>query len=321
MDFNAWFTGFAALWSPLTFALLVGVSVGLVWVSLAPSQPALQVRARLDGYLVRSDTVEAEELQQPFTVRALLPLLRSILRVFGALVPSRDLEATRRLLLQAGQPFGLTVLDFWGLRVLSVVFVGGGCFLFFMRTGLSEGVLLRNTLIACVAGVFLPVLWLRSAAGRRMHEVQRALPDALDMLTIGVEAGLAFESALLQVSRKWDNALSHELRRTVAEMRVGTPRDAALQRLADRTAVPDLRTFVAVLIQSNQLGVSIAKVLHDQAAQMRVKRRQRAQELAQQASVKLVFPLVFLIFPTMFIVILGPSVPLILDIFKTMNGS
>jgi tight adherence protein C len=224
------------------------------------------------------------------------------------------------MLLQAGQPFGLTVLDFWGLRVLSVVFVGGGYFLF-MRTGLSEGVLLRNTLIACVAGVFLPVLWLRSAAQRRMHEVQRALPDALDMLTIGVEAGLAFESALLQVSRKWDNALSRELRRTVAEMRVGTPRDAALQRLADRTGVPDLRTFVAVLIQSNQLGVSIAKVLHDQAAQMRVKRRQRAQELAQQAGVKLVFPLVFLIFPTMFIVILGPSVPLILDIFKTMNGS
>jgi tight adherence protein C len=296
------------------------VSVGLVWVSLAPSQPALQVRARLDGYLARSDSVEAEELQQPFTVRALLPFLRSILRVFGALVPSRDLEATRRMLLQAGQPFGLTVLDFWGLRVLSVVLVGGGYFLF-MRTGLSEGVLLRNTLIACVAGVFLPVLWLRSAAGRRMHEVQRALPDALDMLTIGVEAGLAFESALLQVSRKWDNALSRELRRTVAEMRVGTPRDAALQRLADRTAVPDLRTFVAVLVQSNQLGVSIAKVLHDQAAQMRVKRRQRAQELAQQAGVKLVFPLVFLIFPTMFIVILGPSVPLILDILKSMNGS
>jgi len=319
MDFNAWVTGFAALWSPLTFALLVGVSVGLVWVSLAPSQPALQVRARLDGYLARSDTVETEELQQPFTVRALLPLLRSVLRLFGALVPSRDLEATRRMLLQAGQPFGLTVLDFWGLRVLSVVFVAGGYFLF-MRTGLSEGVLLRNTLIACVAGVFLPVLWLRSAAERRMHEVQRALPDALDMLTIGVEAGLAFESALLQVSRKWDNALSRELRRTVAEMRVGTPRDAALQRLADRTAVPDLRTFVAVLVQSNQLGVSIAKVLHDQAAQMRVKRRQRAQELAQQASVKLVFPLVFLIFPTMFIVILGPSVPLILDIFRTMNG-
>ena len=154
MDFNAWFTGFAALWSPLTFALLVGVSVGLVWVSLAPSQPALQVRARLDGYLARSDTVEAEELQQPFTVRALLPLLRSILRVFGALVPSRDLEATRRMLLQAGQPFGLTVLDFWGLRVLSVALVGGGYF-FFMRAGLSEGVLLRNTLIAGVAGVFL----------------------------------------------------------------------------------------------------------------------------------------------------------------------
>ncbi len=319
MDFNTWFVGLSALWSPLTFAILIGVSVGLVCLSLAPSAPARQVRNRLDGYLVRTEAVETDELKQPFTTRALWPLLRRLLRVLGALVPSRGLESTRRLLVQAGQPFGLTVLDFWGLRVLSVVLVGGVYFTL-MRASQSEMVLLRNTLLAGMAGVFLPVLWLRMTAQRRMHEIQRALPDALDMLTIGVEAGLAFESALLQVSQKWDNALSRELRRTVTEMRMGTPRDESLQHLADRTSVSELRTFVAVLVQSNQLGVSIAKVLHDQAAQMRVKRRQRAQELAQQAGVKLVFPLVFFIFPTMFVVILGPSVPQLLDIFKQMGG-
>ena len=140
------------------------------------------------------------------------------------------------------------------------------------------------------------------------------------MLTIGVEAGLAFESALLRVGERWHNALTYEFRRAVAEMRIGTPRDVALTRMAERSGVPELRAFVAILIQSSQLGVSIAQVLHTQAAEMRVKRRQRAEELARQASVKMVFPLVFLIFPALFVVILGPSVPTILFWLQRLGG-
>jgi tight adherence protein C len=140
------------------------------------------------------------------------------------------------------------------------------------------------------------------------------------MLTIGVEAGLAFESALLRLGERWDNALTREFRRAVAEMRVGISRDEALARMADRTGVQELRSFVAILVQSNRLGVSIAQVLHTQAAEMRTKRRQRAEELARQASVKMVFPLVFLIFPAMFIVILGPAVPALISFFGRLGG-
>jgi tight adherence protein C len=164
-------------------------------------------------------------------------------------------------------------------------------------------------------GFFLPAFWLRRRVRQRKHEIDRALPDALDMLTIGVEAGLAFESALLRVAEQWQNALTEEFRRAVREMQLGSAREEALRRMADRTGVESLGTFVAVLVQSTRLGVSIAQVLHTQAAQMRLKRRQLAEERARQASVKMVFPLVFLIFPAIFIIVLGPSVPEFLRVF------
>jgi tight adherence protein C len=155
---------------------------------------------------------------------------------------------------------------------------------------------------------------------RRKHDILRALPDALDMLTIGVEAGLAFETALLRVGERWDNPLTREFRRAVNEMRVGTPRDVALRRVVDRADVPELSTFIAVLIQSSQLGVSIAQVLHTQAAQMRVRRRQRAEELARQAGLKMVFVLLLFVFPAMLVVILGPSLPAFADFFDAIGG-
>ena len=179
---------------------------------------------------------------------------------------------------------------------------------------------MRAAAVAAVVGFQLPWYWLRSKAKKRQKAILRALPDALDMLTIGVEAGLAFESALLRVGEQWDNALTLELRRVVREMRMGTGRNEALRRLVDRTGVEDLSTFVAVLIQSSQLGVSIAHVLHSQAAQMREVRRQRAEELARQASVKIVVVLVFFIFPSLFIVILGPAVPQIMETLTMMAG-
>jgi tight adherence protein C len=129
------------------------------------------------------------------------------------------------------------------------------------------------------------------------------------MLTIGVEAGLSFESAMLRVAEQWQNALTRELRRAVLEMRVGASREQALRHIAERSDVDDVRTFVAMLTQSAQLGVSIADVLHGQAAQIRRKRKLRAEGLARQAAVKMTFPLVLLIFPALFVVILGPALP------------
>jgi tight adherence protein C len=169
-------------------------------------------------------------------------------------------------------------------------------------------------------GYIIPSFWLGSRLRERKRLILRALPNALDMLTVGVQAGLSFEAAMMRVSERWDNALTRELRRAVVEMRVGVPRAEALQRLATRVNVAELQTFVAVLIQSGQLGVSVADVLHTQAALIREKRRQRADQAAREASIKMLFPLVFFVFPAMFVVIIGPALPQIGEMFRGMMG-
>ncbi len=319
MDINTWLQSPSPLWSPLAVAALVALASLMIWAAFAPARPSASLRTRLNGYLDRQDVIVEAEMRKPFASRALSPLLRRLLRVLGGFAPRRSVESADLLLRQAGQPGGLSALDFFGLRLLFILLIGGAYFLA-MRNSQPYNLLLRNTALAGAVGFFVPWLWLRSKANSRKSLILRALPDALDMLTISVEAGLAFESAMLRVGERWQNPLTQEFRRAVAEMRIGTPRDVALQRMAERTGVPDVRSFVAVLIQSSQLGVSIAQILHSQAEEMRVRRRQRAEELARQASVKMVFPLVFLIFPALFVVILGPAVPQIMSTLARVGG-
>ena len=315
MDINAFLMNDSnILMTPFTFALLVGLAAAFIWRAFTPSTRVQMVHRRLDGYVDEPDMIEQEDTPKPFSERVFLPLLRRVLSTLGRWVPNRAMEATRQTLIHAGEPGGLTVLDFYGLRLLAAVLMGGGWFLL-ASMRVAFGIALFSSSLLVGVGFFVPMVWLRGRVERRKTEIARSLPNALDMLTIGVEAGLAFESAMLQVAEQWDNALTTEFRRTVLDMRVGTPLDVALQRLVERTAVDDLRTLVAILIQSTRLGVAIARVLHNQAAGMRQKRRQRAEELARQASVKMAFPLVFFIFPAMFVVILGPALPGILGMF------
>lgn len=309
------------LWSPLTVALLAGLAVLFVWLGLAPAPPRREVSQRLSEYLERGDIVVDEDFRKPFLTRAVWPALRGILRLLGRLLPTRNMERTRQQLEHAGNPGGLSVLDFYGIRVLLfIAMIGLGVLL--MRGNSGQGVLggLRVILLLAAVAYILPVYWLRGRINRRRSAVTRALPDALDMLTIGVEAGLAFESAMLRVGEKWDNLLTREFRRAVAEMRVGMSREEALTRMADRCDAPDLYSFVGVLVQSSQLGVSISSVLHGQADQMRERRRQRAEELARQAGIKMLIPLVMFIFPSMFVVILGPAIPQIMNAFRGLGG-
>jgi len=320
MNIDSWLQSTSLLWSPLTAAALMGLAVLMIWGAFAPARPAAAQKNRMDGYLERPDAIDDPDMRRPFVVRVFGPLLRGILRVLGSLAPKRNVQSTDLMLSQAGEPWGLSALDFFGLRLLFVLVAGGIYFLAARSQGLSFSVLLRNCLIAGVFGFFIPWVWLRSRVSRRKSEISRALPDALDMLTIGVEAGLGFDMALLGVGNMWRNALTYEFRRAVGEMRVGTPRDVALRRMADRTGVADLRAFVAVLIQSSQLGVSIAQILHAQAGELRLKRRLQAEGVARQAGVKMVFPLVILIFPAIFVVILGPSIPAILAWMQQMGG-
>src|SRR5438876_651567 len=169
--------------------------------------------------------------------------------------------------------------------------------------------------VGVVLGFLGPVFWLGRKIKKRQKSVLKILPDAIDLMTISVEAGLAFDGAMQRVADKWDNELAWEFSRAISEMRVGKSKRDALREIVARTAVPDLSTFVASIIQADQLGVSISKVLRVQSEQMRIRRRQRAEEQAHKAPILMMIPMVFLIFPATYIVILGPSVPKIMSAF------
>jgi tight adherence protein C len=308
-----------ATWGPVITATLVMGAVLFFWLALAPAKPNKAVATRLQNLVDRSEIFDAGEMQQSLSNRALKPILHKLLAFFGGLMPQKDMASISEKLTRAGDPGGLTVLDFVGLRIILAAAAAALAFLLLSR---NEPFLIqaRNSLVALFLGFMLPKYWLSQKIKQRKTEIQRALPDALDMLTIGVEAGLAFESAMLRVGDQWDNALSQEFRRVVSEMRIGVSRNESLRRMADRVGVEDLSTFVAVLIQSNMLGVSIGQVLHTQADQMRLKRRQYAEEMAHAATVKIVVVLVFFILPSLFIVVLGPAAPRIINVLSSITA-
>jgi tight adherence protein C len=170
--------------------------------------------------------------------------------------------------------------------------------------------------VALVAGFAMPMLWLRTKISRRQRSIVKSLPDALDLLTICVEAGLGFDAAMAKVAEKWEDELSAAFMRVIQEIQLGKLRREALRDMADRMEVPDVSTFVAAIIQADQLGVSIARVLRIQSDQMRMRRRQRAEEQARAATLKILPPVVFFIFPSILVVLLGPAIITV----KNMQG-
>jgi tight adherence protein C len=208
----------------------------------------------------------------------------------------------------AGNPYGWTTMQFLGLRLLATLLLGGlGVVILVVSKSMTvtRRVLIMGLMAA--AGYYLPALWLRSRASSRQREVRRSMPDALDLLTICVEAGLGFDGAMARVAEKWDNELSREFTRVLQEIQLGKLRREALRNMADRVDVSEMSTFVAAIVQAEELGVSIATVLRIQAEEMRTRRRQRAEELARQAPIKMLPAIAFLIFPAIFVVLLGPA--------------
>ena len=302
--------------APAFFGVLVTGAIVAIWMSLSPAGSPRAVTDRMTGMV---DTTGAmnDELQASFVQRMILPVFHRFTAFLAGLMPQKNVDKLNMMLIQAGSPGGLTAMDFVGIRFVLAIGASAGYILIMGRTD-PLFVLIRNSAIALFVGFMFPKLWINQRIKGRKVAIRRALPDALDMLTIGVEAGLAFESALLRVGEQWDNPLTEEFRRAVSELRIGVPRNEALRHMAERNGVPELTTFIAVLIQSNMLGMSIAQVLHTQADQMRLKRRQMAEEQAHSATVKIVLVLVLFIFPAMFIVILGPVVPQMMESLQKM---
>jgi tight adherence protein C len=267
--------------------------------------------ARLAEASQRGDTMaslEQIELSQPFSERVLVPILKRVGEMSTRFTPQKVLEDTSRKLELAGNPGRIDASTFLASRFVAAGVFGG----LLLVIGLAAGNWKTSSIILAVVtftaiGFFFPQLWLQSKINARQKDIRKAMPDALDLLTICVEAGLGFDAAMSKVSEKWENELSIALLRAIREIQLGKTRREALKDMADRIGLAEMTSFVAAVIQSEILGVSLAKVLRIQADQMRVKRRQRAEEEAHKAPVKMILPLALLIFPSIFIILLTPA--------------
>ena len=302
---------------PLVAGLLAFFGVFLAVAGAAAPARRDPLEQRLAQFAQRPRTLEEIEMQAPFSERFLRPLVSGIARLIARFTPGSAVENIQKKLIHAGFAGRIQASDFLGAKGFATL----------VGAGLGVGISLRLVpqygvigLLVCLLGLgalgyYVPDIWLSGQEGRRRDEIQRAMPDAIDLLTISVEAGLGFDAALQRVVEKSDNTLTREFGRVIAEMRVGVARRDALRSLVERTGVDDLSVFVTAIIQAEQLGASIANVLRIQSAEMRIRRRQRAEILAHQAPIKMLFPMVFLIFPPIMIVVLGPAIPPLLHTF------
>jgi tight adherence protein C len=236
--------------------------------------------------------------------------------------PQKLIQDTTLKLELAGNPGRIDAATFLATRFIGAALFGGGLLLISLLSA-TQWPFSRTVLVVglfTVIGFFFPQLWLQGRINSRQTEVRKALPDALDLLTICVEAGLGFDAAMSKVAEKWDNELSLMFGRTIREVQLGKTQREALRDMADRIALPELTSFVAAVIQSQQLGVSLAKVLRIQSDQLRMKRRQYAEELAHKAPVKMIIPMALLTFPSIMIILMAPAAFQIAGAFGPLMG-
>ena len=292
--------------------VLLAVILVVVGINMPRSDDPIQ--ERLSELTISDEPMSLEELElsQDFGQRIILPFFDRIGEMAQRFTPQATLESARLRLEMAGNPMQMNPAFFLMLRFVFAVLFGGILFLIFARTGGDWLQGLGISLLFLLIGFAFPSLWLSGRIKARQKAVFRAMPDALDLLTISVEAGLGFDAAMAKVHEKWINELALEFGRVIQEIRLGKLRRDALRDMSDRLGVAEMSSFVAAVIQSEQLGVSMAKVLRIQSDQMRVRRRQMAEEEAHKAPIKMVFPIALLIFPSIMIILLGPAAMLLL---------
>lgn len=299
------------------FIIIVMVILGvLVYVGLREDRGMDPLQERLIQYGDRElpESLEEIELSISFKDRVIVPMVQGLANIVRKITPQSQLEQSRRKLELAGMTTDPSA--FFLQRIVFLV-VGGiaGALLGFVVRKEAMTMGLAYTGGGAALGFYFPILSINGKISRRQDAITKALPDALDLLVICVEAGLGFDMAMGKVFEKWENDLALAFGRVLREIQLGRLRREALKDMADRMDVPDVNTFTAAIIQADQLGVSMASILRVQSDQMRTKRRQRAQEKAQQAPVKMMIPMVLLIFPSIWIVLMGPAV------LKIMNTS
>ncbi len=288
----------------------------LIWALTVPGRESTEVRLRKHGYLPSSRHVA--DLEKPFSSRVVAPLIGNAAKLVAAVAPERMQRSTREKLERAQLKIKPTnFLLFTAILSLGLPLTIVYPALSAGRFGFREFIFGLTFLFL---GVRLPDFWLSRKISRRQERIRKGLPDAMDLITICVEAGYGLDGALSKVAEKTEGPLSTELKKTLLEVNLGKPRSQALRDLAQRTKVPDLQSFIATVIQAEQMGVSIASILRVQSDSMRVKRRQVAEEAAMKAPVKMLFPLVFCILPALFVVVLGPAALKMISFFMGKGG-
>lgn len=296
---------------PILIIVVLVVVAGLVYMGLRDDTRRDPLQDRLAQFAERDlpDSLEEIELSLSFKDRVLIPTLRRIADITTRFTPEKQLEETRKQIELAGLAGSMDPTAFFALRIGATIGLGLMAFMvFFVLSPNRDPNAFLYVAAGAALGYFLPLLWIKGKISRRQDGIVKSLPDALDLLTICVEAGLGFDQAMGKVYEKWDNDLAIGFGRILREIQLGKVRREALRDMSERMGVPDVTSFIAAVIQADQLGVSMTKILRVQSDQMRVKRRQRAQEKAHQAPVKMMIPMVLLIFPSLWIVLMGPAI-------------
>ncbi len=291
----------------IVIAAAAAGSAGILLATGVLQRAELRTALRqLDGYQVAGS--RQQEMLSPLNRRVLTPLANGLLGLARRYTPHGYVEKTRQKLVVAGNPDRLDVDQVLIFKALAAVSLLVWIPLTFGLLGLSGPLAVLFVGVLWVVSFLAPDLVISSKTKARQHQIAVQLPDVLDLLVISVEAGLGFDQAVDRTAAAVPGALSEEFRRMLQETRIGATRADALRAMEERTQVPELRSFILAMLQADTFGVSIARVLRTQADEMRALRRLRAQELAQKAPVKMLFPLVFCIFPSIFVVVLGPAV-------------
>jgi tight adherence protein C len=308
----------------LTIAILFGtffVLAGIVFLVYSTSFfGAHQISQRIQKFVIeerqesrsRGFGIREVNFSESILQRIIMPSFNRILTMLGRFTPASSINEVNRQLMLAGDTT-MRAQQYYGIRFLFILF-GIGLAMLMYRSAPRPQTLLTSVMVIIVFFI-LPILWLRMKVVKRQDQIRKSMADALDMLSVSTGAGLGFDQALQKVSQFYKTPAGTEFGRVVSEMEVGVSRQQALRNFAERVQISEVSSFVAVIIQSEILGMSIADVLHAQAEQMRIQRQYRAKEEAQRLPVKMMIPLALLILPALLAVLLGPTIPAILDIF------
>ena len=300
-------------------AAMVGGSIALViWTIASQAHEKSVVRdslRALDDYEV--DNIRDQELLNPLAERALMPVLGALTGLGRRFTPVGYIDGVRHKFVLSGRPSTQAIDRFLAIRVVTVALIPAAIFVFWFWNplGLTGNTQLGVVLLSVMVLAMGPDARLNRAVEDRQKDILRGLPDIIDLLVISVEAGLGFEQALQRVIESVEGPLPEEFSRMLGEVRAGSTRAEAMRAMDARIEVPEVRSFVLAILQADAFGVSIGRVLRGQAEEMRIKRRQIAEEKAQKAPVKMLIPMVFCIFPALFTIVLGPAVIRIAESF------